>query len=558
MREARQPHLPAACFRAGPARRLLPALSWSCSADAHPRGDLRARRPRADPRRRGQLAPLLHELARDHRRNDSTSTSIAPPVSARSTSGRRRCRSSSTSSARCSSCRGLSSSAASGCPSSSSPASPARRRSCGGAYNPTDPTRVSGMAPIRAHSCSSWAFSSRSSGRTSSACVGHCRCFELFGVAALVATVLLFRQMHDDDPTLWQGRPDLAASFCFVVRIATVAHPGTGCSARRSACSLCAGWASGATGSTSGTGRSSSSCGRVSTSRGRDRPGCRRRAGSETVRPQPSFRTASSSSRSELKPATAGRGTPATPAARARRRRAHGPDRRLLSSLRDPNGGEPDHELRQPAEAARAATKPPHTSTGPGPHQVTQHTGGAEEAALTPCLRPDARAWRLRDARLPAPVESGTQPPRSRRCDGGPPDRRHDRRAQHAPEASPAAEDETRDRIRNKAGSGTTTSSTCGARCAGFRTSSSSTSSTPLAAAGRVEPSTRRAGCAAGGPPTSPTGTPNYDEQDAASDGTHPGRWMRDLRAVDQRPGGVDLEFVAFQGNAGGTGAPAG
>ena len=50
---------------------------------------------------------------------------------------------------------------------------------------------------------------------------------ELFGVAALVATVLLFRQVHDYDPTLWQGG-DLAAAFCFMVLIAAVAHPGTG------------------------------------------------------------------------------------------------------------------------------------------------------------------------------------------------------------------------------------------------------------------------------------------------------------------------------------------
>ena len=50
---------------------------------------------------------------------------------------------------------------------------------------------------------------------------------ELFGVAALVATVLLFRQMHDYDPALWQGG-DLAAAFCFMVLIAAVAHPGTG------------------------------------------------------------------------------------------------------------------------------------------------------------------------------------------------------------------------------------------------------------------------------------------------------------------------------------------
>ena len=50
---------------------------------------------------------------------------------------------------------------------------------------------------------------------------------ELFGIAALVATVLLFRQMHDYDPALWHGG-DLAASFCFVVLIAAVAHPLSG------------------------------------------------------------------------------------------------------------------------------------------------------------------------------------------------------------------------------------------------------------------------------------------------------------------------------------------
>ncbi|HJQ74027.1 MAG TPA: acyltransferase family protein [Gaiellaceae bacterium] len=50
---------------------------------------------------------------------------------------------------------------------------------------------------------------------------------ELLGVMAVVATILLFRQMHDFDPTLWQGG-DLAASFCFMVLIAAVAHPLTG------------------------------------------------------------------------------------------------------------------------------------------------------------------------------------------------------------------------------------------------------------------------------------------------------------------------------------------
>ena len=50
---------------------------------------------------------------------------------------------------------------------------------------------------------------------------------ELFGVAALVGTVLLFRQMQEFNPTLYRGG-DLAAAFCFVVLLAAVAHPRTG------------------------------------------------------------------------------------------------------------------------------------------------------------------------------------------------------------------------------------------------------------------------------------------------------------------------------------------
>jgi Acyltransferase family len=52
---------------------------------------------------------------------------------------------------------------------------------------------------------------------------------ELFGIAALVGTVLLFRQMQDFNPTLYRGG-DLAAAFCFAVLIAAVAHPETGLS----------------------------------------------------------------------------------------------------------------------------------------------------------------------------------------------------------------------------------------------------------------------------------------------------------------------------------------
>jgi peptidoglycan/LPS O-acetylase OafA/YrhL len=50
---------------------------------------------------------------------------------------------------------------------------------------------------------------------------------ELFGIAALVTTVLLFRQMQDFSPALWRGG-DIAAAFCFAVLIAAVAHPATG------------------------------------------------------------------------------------------------------------------------------------------------------------------------------------------------------------------------------------------------------------------------------------------------------------------------------------------
>ena len=50
---------------------------------------------------------------------------------------------------------------------------------------------------------------------------------ELLGIAALVGTVLLFRNMQDFNPTFYRGG-DLAASFCFVVLIAAVAHPRTG------------------------------------------------------------------------------------------------------------------------------------------------------------------------------------------------------------------------------------------------------------------------------------------------------------------------------------------
>src|SRR2546423_12913707 len=50
---------------------------------------------------------------------------------------------------------------------------------------------------------------------------------ELLGIAALVGSVLLFLQMQDFNPTLYQGG-DLAAAFCFTVLIAAVAHPRLG------------------------------------------------------------------------------------------------------------------------------------------------------------------------------------------------------------------------------------------------------------------------------------------------------------------------------------------
>ena len=93
-------------------------------------------------------------------------------------------------------------------------------------YNPVDPTRVWNGTDTRAFLLLMgillalvWPYVERM--RRSLPVL------ELFGVAALVGSVLLFRQMHDYDPTLWQGG-DLAAAFCFVVLIAAVAHRATG------------------------------------------------------------------------------------------------------------------------------------------------------------------------------------------------------------------------------------------------------------------------------------------------------------------------------------------
>jgi len=93
-------------------------------------------------------------------------------------------------------------------------------------YNPSDPTRVWNGTDTRAFLLLMgillalvWPYVERMRRALP--------LLELFGVSALVGTVLLFRQMHDFDPTLWQGG-DLAAAFCFVVLIAAVAHPGTG------------------------------------------------------------------------------------------------------------------------------------------------------------------------------------------------------------------------------------------------------------------------------------------------------------------------------------------
>ena len=93
-------------------------------------------------------------------------------------------------------------------------------------YNPNDPTRVWNGTDTRAFLLLMgillalvWPYVERMRRAVP--------LLELFGVAALVGSVLLFLQIHEYDPTLWQGG-DLAAAFCFVVLIAAVAHPGTG------------------------------------------------------------------------------------------------------------------------------------------------------------------------------------------------------------------------------------------------------------------------------------------------------------------------------------------
>jgi peptidoglycan/LPS O-acetylase OafA/YrhL len=93
-------------------------------------------------------------------------------------------------------------------------------------YNPDDPSRVYYGTDTRAALllmgillAIAWPLFERLRGRF---VLG----LELFGVAALAATVLLFRQLNDFGPTLYRGG-DLAAAFCFAVLIAAAAHPAS-------------------------------------------------------------------------------------------------------------------------------------------------------------------------------------------------------------------------------------------------------------------------------------------------------------------------------------------
>jgi peptidoglycan/LPS O-acetylase OafA/YrhL len=91
-------------------------------------------------------------------------------------------------------------------------------------YNPEDPSRVYYGTDTRAALllmgimlALAWPYLERLRGR-------QLLPLELLGAAALAGTVLLFHRMDDFSPTLYQGG-DLAAAFCFVVLIASAAHP---------------------------------------------------------------------------------------------------------------------------------------------------------------------------------------------------------------------------------------------------------------------------------------------------------------------------------------------
>ena len=94
-------------------------------------------------------------------------------------------------------------------------------------YNPTDPSRVYYGTDSRAFLLLMgillalvWPWIERIGPRALPV-------LELLGIAALIGSVLLFLQMEEFNPTLYQGG-DLAAAFCFTVLVAAVAHRRSG------------------------------------------------------------------------------------------------------------------------------------------------------------------------------------------------------------------------------------------------------------------------------------------------------------------------------------------
>ena len=369
---------------------------------------------------------------------------------------------------------------------------------------------------------------------------------ELLGVAALVGTVLLFRQMQDFNPTLYRGG-DLAAAFCFAVLIAAVAHPRTGIGEALGVAPLR--W----------VGERSYGIYLwhwpiIVLVAGRERAD--RASASWSREAALVLAVAALSYRYVEQPIRTGR---------LQRRLAQHPRRTRLEVIGAgavglvvafailfvvPTLAEPGLGLRQPAEGAGRHDTTSGSTSGRPPWSPTQTHAQAQEEARA-AAGPDPRARRLGHARLLVPAEDGAPPPRARRRDGRPADRGHGQRAQTLRATPQAAEDrrapgrEQRPALVPRPRAATSRA----ARDPGHRRRQRPQRHE---LAGRVEPRARQLAARLAARRTSPTGTGNSTTK-MLQDGTHPWPYgCTDLRARDRRHAAVGLRRVPSGGLLGG------
>ena len=243
---------------------------------------------------------------------------------------------------------------------------------------------------------------------------------ELFGIAALVGSVLLFRQMQDFNPTLYRGG-DLAAAFCFAVLVAAVAHPKTGIGEALGVAPLR--W----------VGERSYGIYLwhwpiIVLVAGVNAPErrCRGRRGSPRPRGRRALVPVRRAADPDGAPAAVARAAPAPLPARGHGRGSGGARRGLRDPVRDASLAEPGLGYVNPPKA-KAATH--HEQQHQRTRTVVSHQRPHAEEEGRAAARPDPRAGRLGHARLLVRAEERARAPGACRRDGGPADRGHGQRA---------------------------------------------------------------------------------------------------------------------------------